>query len=254
MIMNIYYAEGNQQVGPVSKAEFQSLIKAKKLNARTLVWQPGMDNWQELGLFVRSRKRQDDQDMSSSVPVKQALCSECGLGFAEDEMIRFQESWVCAGCKPLFVQKLKEGVSVAGTMDYAGFWIRFGALAIDGFIMGIANFLLFVPLGFFLPMSEDNPFVILSFMPLLIIVQYAIPALYDTWFVGKYGATPGKMACNLKVVVEDGSQVTYLRALGRHFAKWLSSMILAIGFLMAAFDDQKRTLHDRICETRVVRK
>jgi uncharacterized RDD family membrane protein YckC len=54
--------------------------------------------------------------------------------------------------------------------------------------------------------------------------------------------------------VEDGSQVTYLRALGRHFAKWISTMILAIGFIMAAFDDQKRTLHDRICETRVVRK
>ena len=90
-------------------------------------------------------------------------------------------------------------------------------------------------------------------MPLLIIAQYAIPAAYDTWFVGKYGATPGKMACNLKVVVEDGERVTYMRAFGRHFAKLLSSMILAIGFIMAAFDDQKRTLHDRICETRVVR-
>jgi uncharacterized RDD family membrane protein YckC len=61
------------------------------------------------------------------------------------------------------------------------------------------------------------------------------------------------MACNLKVVVEDGERVTYMRAFGRHFAKLLSSMILAIGFIMAAFDDQKRTLHDRICETRVVR-
>ncbi len=254
MIMNLYYAEGNQQVGPVSRAELQSLIRAKKLNARTLVWQPGMENWQELGRFVRSRKSKENQETSSAVPVQQALCSECGLGFAEDEMIRFQESWVCAGCKPLFVQKIKEGVSVAGVMDYAGFWIRLGALAIDGFILGIANSLLFVPLGIFMPMSEDNPFVILSFMPLFIIIQYAIPAVYDTWFVGKYGATPGKMACNLKIVVEDGSQVTYLRALGRHFAKWLSSMILAIGFIMAAFDDQKRTLHDRICETRVVRK
>jgi uncharacterized RDD family membrane protein YckC len=252
--MNIYYAEGNQQVGPVSKAELQSLIKAKKLNARTLVWQPGMENWQELGLFVRSRKAKGDPETSSAVPVKQARCSECGLGFAEDDMIRFQDARVCAGCKPLFVQKIKEGVSVAGAMDYAGFWIRLGALMIDGFILGLANFLLFVPLGILVPMSEDNPFVVLSFMPLFIIVQYAIPAVYDTWFVGKYGATPGKMACRLKVVVEDGGQVTYLRALGRHFAKWLSSMILAIGFIMAAFDDQKRTLHDRICETRVVRK
>jgi uncharacterized RDD family membrane protein YckC len=28
---------------------------------------------------------------------------------------------------------------------------------------------------------------------------------------------------------------------------------LFIGYLMAAFDDQKRALHDRICDTRVVR-
>ena len=251
--MNLYYAEENQQVGPIGKAELQSLIRAKKLNARSLVWQPGMQNWQELGLFVRSRKGQGGQATSSAVPAKQALCSECGLGFAEDEMIRFQKSWVCAGCKPLFVQKIKEGVSVAGAMNYAGFWIRFGALAIDAIILGIANSLLFVPLGILIPASEDNSFLYLSFMPLLIIFQYAIPAVYDTWFVGKYGATPGKMACNLKVVVEDGSQITYLRAFGRHFAKWISSIILAIGFIMAAFDDEKRTLHDRICETRVVR-
>ena len=43
-------------------------------------------------------------------------------------------------------------------------------------------------------------------------------------------------------------------AFGRHFAKYLSAMILLIGYIMAAFDDQRRTLHDRICETRVVRK
>ena len=85
------------------------------------------------------------------------------------------------------------------------------------------------------------------------LLQYGIPAAYETWFVGKYAATPGKMACKLKVVVEDSSQVTYLRSLGRHFAKLLSGMILAIGFLMAAFDEEKRALHDRICETRVVR-
>jgi len=252
--MNLYYAEGDQQVGPVGKSELQSLIRDKKLNAKTLVWQPGMVSWQELGVLIRSRKGQSGQATSAAVTVQQALCSECGLAFAEDEMIRFQEAWICAGCKPLFVQKIKEGVSVAGLMDYAGFWIRFGALAIDAFILWIVNFLLWIPLGILIPTSEDNPFVLLSFMPLLIVAQYAIPAAYDTWFVGKYGATPGKMACNLKVVVQDGERVTYMRAFGRHFAKLLSSMILAIGFIMAAFDDQKRTLHDRICETRVVHK
>ena len=143
---------------------------------------------------------------------------------------------------------------MAGALDYAGFWIRFGAVVIDGFIIWIFNLALFIPLGIIMPTSGENAFETLSFMPLVMLLQYAIPAAYDTWFVGKYGATPGKMACKIKIVVADGTPVTYSRALGRHFAKWLSSLIMGIGFLMAAIDDERRTLHDRICETRVVRK
>ncbi|UCG07233.1 MAG: RDD family protein [Desulfobacterales bacterium] len=252
--MEIYYAEGNKKVGPIGKAELQTLIKAKKVTPKTLVWQPGMDNWKELGVFVRSRSGNTDQTKTPSTPVKRSVCSECGKTLSQDEMIRFQDSWVCGACKPLFIQKIKEGVSVAGAMDYAGFWIRFGAILIDGLIMWIFNMLIFIPMGILMPKSPDNPFAVLSFMPLIILLQYAIPAAYDTWFVGKYGATPGKMACKLKIVVADGSRLSYLRAFGRHFAKWLSSMILLIGFIMAAFDEEKRTLHDRICETRVVRK
>ena len=252
--MEIFYADGNKKVGPIGKAELQSLIKTKKVTAKTLVWQPGMDNWKELGVFVRNRSGNVDQSKISPTPVKRSACSECGNTFSQDEMIRFQDSWVCGACKPLFVQKIKEGVSVAGAMDYAGFWIRFGAILIDGFIMWIINLLFFIPIGFLMPKSPDNPFAFLSFMPLIMLLQYAIPAAYDTWFVGKYGATPGKMACKIKVVVADGSSVSYWRAFGRHFGKWLSSIILGIGFIMAAFDEEKRTLHDRICETRVVRK
>jgi uncharacterized RDD family membrane protein YckC len=229
------------------------LVKAKKLNAKTMVWQEGMESWEELGDFVRNWKGKEVQNGDQAEPVSRSVCSECGQSFADEDMIRFQDSWVCAECKPVFVQKVKEGVSVAAAMDYAGFWIRLGALVIDGFILGIINLIIFVPLGMLMPTSPDNPMAVLSFMPVLMLLQYGIPAAYDTWFVGKYGATPGKMACKLKIAVADGNRLSYLRALGRHFAKYLSGMILLIGYIMAAFDDQRRTLHDRICETRVVR-
>jgi uncharacterized RDD family membrane protein YckC len=42
--------------------------------------------------------------------------------------------------------------------------------------------------------------------------------------------------------------------LGRHFAEMLSGILLGIGYLMIAFDDEKRALHDRICDTRVIKK
>jgi uncharacterized RDD family membrane protein YckC len=62
------------------------------------------------------------------------------------------------------------------------------------------------------------------------------------------------MACGIKVVRPDGDRVSYARALGRYFAEILSGLILAIGYIMAAFDSEKRALHDHICSTRVVKK
>ncbi len=120
MVMNLYYADGDQQVGPIGKAELQSLVKAKKVNAKTLVWQDGMEDWQELGVFVRSRRSQSILEDQAVIPTQRSVCSECGRAFAEEEMIRFNDAWICAGCKPAFIQKVKEGVSVAGAMNYAG--------------------------------------------------------------------------------------------------------------------------------------
>ena len=251
--MNLYYADGDRQVGPIDKAELQSRIKTRRVNSQTLVWQPGMHTWQELGLYVRRKAHGDSQSVQPTAQSRQSVCSECGQAFAEDDMIRFEDAWVCATCKPIFVQKIKEGVSVAGAMEYAGFWVRFGALLIDGIIMWIVNMVIGVPLGLVGATSLEQPAVMVVTQLFIVLLQFIIPAVYDTWFVGKYAATPGKMACKIKVVTADAGQVSYARALGRHFAKWISGITLGIGYLMAAFDEQKRSLHDRICDTRVIR-
>jgi uncharacterized RDD family membrane protein YckC len=254
--MNLYYADEGRQVGPIDKNELQSLIKARKINSQTLVWQPGMEKWEELGFFVR-RKTQSDSPSIQPAPAvttnKQSVCSECGRAFAEDDMIRFAEVRVCAACKPIFVQKIKEGVTIAGVMEYAGFWIRFGAILIDGIIMQIVKAIISIPLVFIGATSFEQPTVFAGTQLVMILLQFAVAVCYDTWFVGKYGATPGKMACKIKVVTAEAGQVSYARALGRHLAKWISGFTLGIGYLMAAFDDQKRSLHDRICDTRVIR-
>ncbi|MCX7887243.1 MAG: hypothetical protein N3B01_08355, partial [Verrucomicrobiae bacterium] len=38
-----------------------------------------------------------------------AVCSECGRWYGLDELIRYEGNWICGRCKPLFVQRLKEG-------------------------------------------------------------------------------------------------------------------------------------------------
>jgi uncharacterized RDD family membrane protein YckC len=61
------------------------------------------------------------------------------------------------------------------------------------------------------------------------------------------------MVLGLKVVTANGGLISVGRAFGRYFAQILSGLILGIGYIMAAFDEQKRALHDHICGTRVIR-
>jgi uncharacterized RDD family membrane protein YckC len=179
-------------------------------------------------------------------------CSECNRDFNDDDLIAFGDSLVCAECKPLFVQRLREGVAVAGERTYGGFWIRFGAKLIDGIILYVVN----AVLGFTVMLvvgSWKNPSTVIAATILSNVLSLVINLAYVTYFLGKFGATPGKMACGLKVIRPDGEKITYGRACGRFFAEMLSAMTLGIGYIMVAFDEEKRALHDRICDTRVIK-
>ncbi len=184
-------------------------------------------------------------------------CSECGLVYFEDELIRFGDAWVCGKCKPVFVQKLREGVAPAGELVHAGFWIRVGAKIIDMIILWAVGFAVSFLGGFLfagVPSSRGQiPTRFLAGSLLIAMMTWVIQIAYPTYFLGKYSATLGKMACGLKVVRPDGEKISYARACGRFFAEILSSMILAIGYIMVALDEEKRALHDRICDTRVIK-
>jgi len=168
-------------------------------------------------------------------------------------MVQFEGSWVCPTCKPIFFQKIKEGVAIRTDLSYAGFWIRFLAKFIDGIILQLVFFVLGLGIGLVLASMTKNSNAQLGVALVTWSLSIAMAASYETFFVGKLGATPGKMACRLRVVTAAGERLTYLRALARYFSTILSGIILCIGYIMAAFDDEKRALHDRICDTRVIR-
>ena len=81
----------------------------------------------------------------------------------------------------------------------------------------------------------------------------AVACLYEVYFVSRLGATIGKLGLNLKIIRADGSPLTRRSVLRRYFAMGLSLLTGTVGFWMAAFDSEKRALHDRLCATRVVR-
>lgn len=179
-------------------------------------------------------------------------CSVCNNPFPREDMVRFGPSLVCAACKPTYVQMLEQGAGQPGSFRYGGFWIRFAAKFIDGIIMTVV-YLACSFLFTMLLVSSRNPASAIIAAALSALFYFAFAVSMNTWFLGRFGATPGKMAVGLVVVHPDGSRISYPRALGRFFAEILSS-ILYIGYIIAAFDDEKRALHDRICDTRVVFK
>ena len=200
--------------------------------------------------------------MQPSVP-ETLFCAECGHPTPAEELARFGTVMVCPNCKARYAQKLREGVTPGHAMTYGGFWIRFVAYLIDAIILAIAGTvvqLAFVGsmrnVVFVEPGVQPGPEVfarILGTVGLTGLINLAIAATYETLFVSRLGATPGKMALSLRVVRPDGSLLGLGRAFGRHFARILSGLILLIGFIMAGFDSEKRGLHDMICDTRVVR-
>jgi uncharacterized RDD family membrane protein YckC len=67
-------------------------------------------------------------------------------------------------------------------------------------------------------------------------------------------ATLGKKALGLEVTDLAGRRISFGRATGRFFAKYISAIILMIGFLMAGFTEKKQALHDILAGTLVIRK
>jgi len=79
--------------------------------------------------------------------------------------------------------------------------------------------------------------------------------LYEAFMESSsYQATVGKMIFGMKVTDLNGNRISFERATGRHFAKWLSGVILGIGYIMVAFTERKQGLHDILAGTLVPRK
>lgn len=195
-----------------------------------------------------------------------SFCSECGQAAAPEELARFGDRLVCPKCKNAYAQKLREGVGPAGLVRYGGFWLRFVAVMIDGIILAIPMAIIqrlllgSMRASVFTPNPNATPDEALAMLGpmfgllgIAALVGIVLGCTYETFFVVKYGATPGKMALGLKVVRPDGSGIDVGRAIGRYFAKMLSAIIIYIGYIMAGFDAQKRALHDMICDTRVIK-
>jgi uncharacterized RDD family membrane protein YckC len=130
---------------------------------------------------------------------------------------------------------------------------------VDAVFVLSAQAVMLAPVGYYWWSREaprapgEVPFVPIAASVTLFFLAVLVGALYNVYFWGVRGATPGKELLGLRVEAEDGSYPIGLgRASLRLLGYLLSAASLGIGFLMIGLGDGG--LHDRIARTRVVRR
>lgn len=163
--------------------------------------------------------------------------------------------------QPYSPQGIYAGHEISDNPDnfvYAGFWLRAGAYVIDiililaiAFVVGAILGVIIVTLG----MDIDE--VLGTNQPIGAgdIIGFAIGLLYFASMESSAsGGTLGKRAVGIRVVNLSRQRISFGNAVGRHFGKILSGLILLIGFLMAGFTARKQALHDMMAGTLVIKK
>jgi uncharacterized RDD family membrane protein YckC len=186
--------------------------------------------------------------------------------------VQIAGNWVCGNCKPGYLSRvMASGATAASPLGwhYGGFWMRFGARMIDGIVLGVPVLILAALLIPNLLKSQgqgdaSNPAfaAIAAFSLTFFLFYFLVVICYEVVLLRYRGATLGKMACGLKVVRADGSSLGWGVSIGR-FVMWnvvtsgipyLNFILMLISGIMTGTDAEKRSLHDRVCDTRVVYK
>ena len=148
---------------------------------------------------------------------------------------------------------------------YAGFWVRFRAAIIDGIIIYImiiipkllSSIIYSIHLSVLLDFDfiGDILFIIYKILFIVRIIGIVvIPWLYFSLMESsRKQATLGKQALSIKVASLNGELISFERATGRYFAKFISNLSLLVGYIMAAFTKKKQALHDTIAGTLVIK-
>ena len=209
--------------------------------------------------------------MSQEAPAQTVLaCSQCGRTFTHSDVVQIAGHWVCGDCKPTFLSRVvASGVAAASPRGwhYGGFWIRFGARIIDGFVLGLPAMIgaaLLIPNLLKARAEAPKPdFTAFAAFSLTVLVIYFLVVIsYEVVMLRYRGATLGKIACGLIVVRSDGHGLGWGVSFGR-FVMWnivtsgipyLNFLLMLTSGIMAGTDSEKRALHDRVCNTRVVYK
>ena len=144
--------------------------------------------------------------------------------------------------------------------EYAGFWLRVWAGAIDVCIEIIGAMILSAVVYFAMRWLIDPSYGLTSATALYVSGIAAVAFLsVGAWLYCAFAesssrrATVGKRMMGLQVVTAQGDKLNFGQASVRHFMKFLSLFTASVGFLMAAWTKRRQALHDMPIDCIVVR-
>jgi uncharacterized RDD family membrane protein YckC len=237
--MEIWIGRDGERHGPYKEDDVREWLRSGKVSPADLAWYEGLADWQPLSVLFRD-------EVPAATP---ALANP-----------------YAAPTAPL--QALPQ-TTAAALEDHAGFWKRVAAYIIDAIILYIPNLLIMKAMGGdaaqatlkqALLAAPGDPHAMLaayqhyySTMGTAMLITAVLAWLYFALLESSpWQATLGKLALAMRVTDLDGHRISFPRALGRYLAKFLSVLILCIGFLMVAWTRRKQGLHDMIAGTLVL--
>jgi uncharacterized RDD family membrane protein YckC len=248
-----YYVDRQQErQGPVAAETIRDAYRSKQIDGDSLVWREGMSQWMPLRQFELEFDLEDEPaSLAMPPPVAEVAADAATPVYASPYAPPTAAVEVAGGFNP-------------DTTDivYAGFWRRFLAYCVDGFLVSMAYYAVYIVLIFALGlgsafMGGSSDVALQGQMLLFGVLSSAsylvISALYFVLQESSTAqATLGKRLLGIKVTDNEGNRLSRAHALGRWASHLVSYATFYIGYVMAGFTERKRGLHDMVAGTLVV--
>lgn len=232
--MEIWIGRDGERHGPYKEDDVRQWLRSGQVSRDDLAWYEGLADWQPLSVLF--------PDVVASAPPPASTA---------------------APFTPL------PQTTTAALEDHAGFWKRVAAYILDFIVLYLPNMIIQKSMGgdaardAMKQTMEASPgnFQVFAtaynhyyatMWPAVLIVTIITWLYFAICESSKWQATVGKLALGIRVTDDRGGRISFLRATGRYFAKYLSVLIIFIGFVMVAWTRRKQGLHDIIASTLVL--
>jgi len=235
--MEVWIGRDGERHGPYKEGDVRQWLRSGQVSRDDLGWYEGLADWQPLSvLFPEERPSTTPPPMQSS---------------------------------PYAAPPLSQAATINELEDYAGFWKRLVAYIIDCIVLYIPNMLIQKLMGGDVAgealrqaqmANRDDPQQmvqsLMTYYSAMTPAMLAISVVTLLYFAfcesSAWQATVGKLAMGIRVTDLEGQRISLPRALGRYLGKFISALILCIGFLMVAWTRRSQGLHDIMANTLVL--